>query len=357
MTSVWAAIVVLGGLIFAHELGHFILARLCGVEVQKFSLGFGPRLFGFQRGPTEYRVSVVPLGGYVKMVGEGVDEEVPPEKIPVSFSHKPVSNRLMIVAAGPVANFVLAFIVFTMILFFYGSPVLLPRVGEVLKDYPAEAAGLLKGDTILAIDGEPVETWTDMAGKIRRQGSAPIELTVERGRQVLNLVMTPVMGQAQDVFGQPVSKPMVGISPSGQSFTRRVSFIGAIKGGAAQTWHVARLTVVSVGKIIQRQIPVSTIGGPIFIAQLAGEQAKEGAVNLFFFIALLSVNLGLINFLPIPALDGGHIIFFSIEAIFRRPVSLSIRERTTQVGLALILLLMGVVMFNDVARIFGQVAQ
>ncbi len=338
----------------AHELGHFLAARLLKVEVKRFSIGFGPKLAGLKRGPTEYRLSAVPLGGYVKLLGESLDDEVAPEKEAVSFAHKPVSGRLAIVAAGPVANFLLAVIVFAIILLIYGQPLLKTQVGKVLEGYPAAAAGLEVGDEILAVDDQPVRSWDEMAARIAGHGLRPLRLKVLRGEKIFDLVITPQPGEGRNIFGETVSKPMIGISPSGRTFTRRVGPGEALGGGFVQTWQVVKLTGLSLVKIIQRRIPLNTIGGPIFIAQAAGQQAKQGAASLLFFVGLISVNLGLLNLLPIPILDGGHMFFFAVEALVGRPVSVRNRERAQTVGLAVILLLMGLVFFNDLLRIFNQ---
>jgi len=356
VTTLWAAIVVLGVLVFVHELGHFLAARACGVEVRRFSLGFGPRLAGFRRGATDYRISAVPLGGYVKMLGEALDDEIEPEKTSVSFAHKPPGQRLIIVAAGPLANFVLAVILFGLITLVYGTPMLLPQVGKVLDGYPAQTAGLRPGDTVLSVGDKEVSSWEDMAGLIAANGSKPLNLAIKRGKDILTVTITPIKGQARDPFGQLVARPMIGISPSGQTFVRRVSPIGAFVDGLAETWQVTRLTFLTIVKLIQGQIPFKTVGGPIFIAQAAGQQAKAGAVSLLFFMGLLSVNLGLLNLLPIPVFDGGHLVFFTIEMIIRRPVSMRIRERAQQAGLAFILIFMALVFYNDIARILSSSA-
>ncbi len=351
MTSLWAAALVLGGCVFIHELGHFIAARLCGVEVKAFSLGFGPRLAGFKRGPTDYRLSLVPLGGYVKMEGESLDEETPPEKEAVSFAHQKVGRRLIIVAAGPVMNFVMAVVIFGIVLFFYGQPTLIPHVGQVLKGFPAEAAGIKTGDLIVGLNDREVKTWEEMAGFISSNGSRPVKVTVKREKKLLDLTMIPKMGESSDIFGETINKPMIGISPSGQTIVQSLGPGRALVGGFVQTWSVAKLTWETIVRLIQRRIPFSTLGGPIFIAQAAGQQAKSGWVNLFFFMGLLSVNLGILNILPIPVLDGGHLLFFSIEAAFRRPVSLRIRERAQQAGLVFLLVFFGFVFYNDILRL------
>lgn len=353
MTSIWATALVLGGLIFVHELGHFLLARWAGVEVKVFSLGFGPKIFGFTRGETLYKISAVPLGGYVKMLGEHPDDETPPDKMNVSFAHKPVGKRLAIVAAGPLANLFTAVIIFGIVLLSYGRPVLLPQIGEVLKGYPAIEAGLKAGDMILGLDDREIDNWSQVSAYVAAQGAKPINVTVDRSGKVMTLVMTPRMGQTENLFGEPLSKPMIGIAPTGKTKIVPVGFTEALWGGFVQAYDVAELTLVTLQKLILAKIPLNSVGGPIFIAQAAGEQAEAGWVNLFFFMGLLSVNLAMINLLPIPVLDGGHLFFFSLEAIFRRPVSLRIRERAQQAGLVLILAFFAVIFYNDIIRLFG----
>lgn len=355
MTSLWAALVVLGVLIFVHELGHFIAARLCGVTVTAFSLGFGPRLLHYRRGETDYRLSLVPLGGYCKMLGEdpGEDDQAAAEYPGgVTFASQNVWRRLFIVIMGPASNFILAMIIFSLILMTWGVPVLSPQVGKLLSGYPAAEAGLKEGDMVLAVGRTEVKTWEEMADAIRANGIRPLELTVRRDGEVRGITITPAVGESQDLFGKTIKKPMIGISPSGQTFTKRLGFFGALIGGVEQTWDIARLTWLTIVKLVQREIPVSSVGGPLFIAQAAGDQARAGAVNLLFFMGLISVNLGILNILPIPVLDGGHIFFFLIEAVTRRPVSDKIRLRAQQAGIVFLLLFMAVVFYNDIVRIF-----
>jgi len=354
MTSIWAAAIVLGGCVLIHELGHFLVARLAGVEVTTFSVGFGPRLFGIRRGPTDYRLSLIPLGGYVRMLGEHPEEEMEPAKEPFSFSHKPVGRRLAIVAAGPLSNFLLAVFIFSVILLFFGQPTLLPEVGKVLDGFPAQAAGIKEGDFVAALDSREVETWDEMAALIKANRGRPMRITVVREGRRLELTMVPKMGDSKDLFGEDISKPMIGISPSGRTKIVELGPASALVGGFVQTWEVTRLTAETVVRLVQARIPFSTLGGPIFIAQAAGRQAKAGWVNLFFLMGLLSVNLAILNILPVPVLDGGHLLFFGIEAVFRRPVSIRMRERAQQVGLALILIFFSVVFYNDIIRLISS---
>jgi regulator of sigma E protease len=260
MTSILSALVVLGILIFIHELGHFLTARACGVGVKVFSLGFGKKIFGFVKGNTEYKISLIPLGGYVRMVGEGPEDEVDISEKNLSFSEKPVWQRLLIVGSGPGANFLLAVFIYALILMTWGLPVLMPGIGQVLKGYPAEIAGLKKGDLILEVKEQEVKTWDQMADIIKSHGNNPLPLKIRRDDQILNLTLTPSTGKAKNIYGQDITKPMIGISPSGQTFSRKLGFFESITGGIAQTWEVAELTFMTVIKLIKREVPLSSIG-------------------------------------------------------------------------------------------------
>ena len=354
-TNIFAFVVVVGVLVFFHELGHFLVARLFGVGVEKFSLGFGPRIFGKKIGITDYRISAIPLGGYVKMVGEEPDASVEPDKLPLSFTHKHVLKRIMIVAAGPFFNVLLAVLIFYGIFQFSGLMILKPVVGTVQEGNPAQKAGLQSGDQITAIDGVPLESWDEMAEIIGGSRGEALQITVQRDgdRRVFNI--RPEVRKTQNLFGEEVSRFVIGITPSGDFETRALNPIQAISESFVQTYKVIELTVVSVAKIIQGTISSKNIGGPIMIAEMAGQQAKQGALNLLFFIALISINLAILNILPIPVLDGGHLLFFFIELIIGRPVSIRVREVAQQAGLFVLILLMIFVFYNDITRlIFDQ---
>lgn len=350
-TNIFALVIVLGVLIFFHELGHFLVARLFGVGVEKFSLGFGPRIFGRKIGMTDYRLSAVPLGGYVKMVGEEPDAEIDPADIPFSFTHKPVSKRILIVAAGPLFNILLAAIIFYVIFQFSGLYILNPSVGKVQENRPAQAAGLQSGDRIVAIDNVAVESWEEMSELISASGGRRLSLTVRRGTSELVFDVQPVLTASKNIFGEEIQRYVIGIAASGDGFNRELNAFEALRESLIQTCRITRLTIVSIVKIIRGSISPKTLGGPIMIAEMAGQQAKAGAGNLVFFIALLSINLAVLNFLPIPVLDGGHLFFFLIELIIGRPVNTRMREIAQQVGLFVLILLMVYVFYNDITRI------
>ncbi|MBW1891413.1 MAG: RIP metalloprotease RseP [Deltaproteobacteria bacterium] len=354
-TNIFAFVVVLGILIFFHELGHFLVARLLGVGVEKFSLGFGPRLFGKKIGLTDYRISAIPLGGFVKMVGEDPTAEMDPEDIPISFTHKHVFKRILIVAAGPVFNLLLAVMIFYVIFQVSGTYILMPSIGGVQENSPAASAGLQAGDRITAIDGTPISSWEEMAVAITASAGRPIALTIQRPEwDIFTVSITPQAAMSKNLFGEDIERHLIGISSAGEVVNQRLNPIEALSESFRQTYNITKLTIVSIIKLIQGTVSAKTLGGPIMIAELAGQQAREGALNLVFFIALLSINLAIINFLPIPVLDGGHILFFLIEAIIRRPVNTRMREIAQQAGIFILIMLMIFVFYNDLSRIFSS---
>lgn len=349
ITSIVSAIVVLGVLIFVHELGHFLFAKYFGVGVETFSLGFGPKIFAKTVGETEYRISAFPLGGYVKMVGENKDDELPAEDVHRSFMAKAPLQRMVIVAAGPCFNLIFAYLIFVVVCMI-GIPTSTTKIGEVMKDKPAARAGLREGDRVKSINGKPVSRWNDLAQLISESGGKPLALTVERDGKTFVVQVTPEMRTAKNLLGDMVTSPVIGVMVSKEVVTERVGPLDAIVKGSEHTWNVTKLTVVAVGKIFTGSISVDNIGGPIMIAKTAGEQAETGLVYFLSFMALLSINLGLLNLLPVPILDGGHLVFYLWELIVGKPINLKTREVAQQIGLALLLGLMVLAFYNDIAR-------
>jgi regulator of sigma E protease len=350
--SIFSLIIVLGVLIFFHELGHFLVARLLGVGVERFSLGFGPKLVGKTIGITEYRISAIPLGGYVKMVGESPDSELDPSDIPISFTHKHVFKRILIVAAGPLFNILLALIIFFGIFQISGLLILKPGIGEVNEGTPAYMAGLKKGDLVVSIDGVDISSWEDMANAIMASKGKTLAISVLRRNTIITKNVTPEVKQFKNIFNEDVDRYVIGITASGEVVKKDLNFFQAVSESVNQTYQITALTIKGVVKLFQGTVSPKTLGGPIMIAQMAGQQAKEGVVNLIFFIALISINLAILNFLPIPVLDGGHLLFFFIEAVKGSPVSVKVREISQQAGIFVLILLMIYVFYNDIARVF-----
>jgi regulator of sigma E protease len=446
-TSIVSFIIVIGILIVIHELGHFVVARLCGVGVERFSIGFGPVLWRYRGPETEYCLSAVPMGGYVKMMGDdenplegGATGTVDPGK---AFNTKPLIARFLIVFAGPGMNFVLAAVIFALVFMTVGRPVLpavvggvnpespaarsglapgdrllavdghpvkywdevarvvrdgqgraleitlagpagaerrltvtparvperdlfgderevwdigatpfvAPVIGDAVTGYPAEQAGLRSGDTVLAIEGRPVLTWQDLADGISRRADQPTRVQVRRGTEILEVRLTPRAIKDRGPDGKEITVGRIGISPAPGTTYVRANPLAAVRDGVEKTAEITALTAVGLWKIVVGQLDRSNIGGPIQIAQAAGEQARHGLPNLAFFTAVISVNLALLNLLPVPMLDGGHLLFFVCEAILGRPLSVRKREVAQQVGFVLLLMLMVFAVYNDLVRI------
>lgn len=352
LTTIFATAIVLGILVFVHELGHFILAKKLGVGILKFSLGFGPKLIGKKIGETEYQIAVFPLGGFVKPLGEDPQEEVKEEDRHRSLWAQPIWKRALIIGAGPFFNFFLAVVLFSSINLF-GIPYYPSKIGEVSPGLPAEQAGLKKGDVILSIDGEELKKWDDLSKIIRNSKGKDLLLKVKRDGETLEIKVTPKPSTQKNLFGEEVPVFIIGIAPFDEIVLQKVGPFEAVGKGLSQTWFGIKLTVVGIIKLIQRVIPAKTIGGPILIAQLAGEQAKRGLLSLALFMAILSINLGVINLFPIPVLDGGHFLFLGLEAILRKPLSIKKMEIAQQIGLIFIILLMLFAFYNDVIRIIS----
>jgi regulator of sigma E protease len=446
VTTIVSFVVVLGILILVHEFGHFLVARLAGVGVERFSIGFGPVLWRIRGKETEYCLSAVPLGGYVKMMGDddnplegGGSGTVNPAK---SFNAKPILVRFLIVFAGPAMNCVLAVVIFALVFMILGRPVspavvgrvlegapaaqaglrtgdrivavdghpvqywdevmkavqdlrgetiqltvqsdgrerkvgvtpaktgvrdlfgderdvwdigarpfTAPVIGEVLAGLPADKAGLKSGDRVAGVEGEPVRTWDDLAEAIHNRPGRATRLDVQRGSETVTVSVTPNATKDRGPDGKDVEVGRIGIGPLAATVFVRSNPAVALWEGAVRTVEVTELTAVGLYKIVVGQLDRKNIGGPIQIAVTAGEQARQGLPSLAFFTAVISVNLFLLNLLPIPMLDGGHLLFFVCEAVLGRPLSVRKREVAQQVGFVLLMLLMVYAVYNDLDRI------
>jgi regulator of sigma E protease len=357
-TSAGYFILVLGILIFVHELGHFLLAKKLGVGVITFSLGFGPKLIGKKIGETQYQISVVPLGGYVKLIGEDRGEEVKEEDRARSFSFQPIWKRTLIICAGPFFNMFLTLVIFCFSFGFFGIPQeplpLPPKIGGLSPGLPAEKAGFRTGDRIISIDNTNIATWNDLSSIIRKSEGRELSIKVKRNEEIIEFKINPEISKEKTAQGEK-DVYVIGIVAPFEEMTFRYKRVGPLEAayeGSLQTWHLTKLMVVVLGKMISGEISPKTIGGPIQIAQEAGKQGKKGVPYLLGLIAILGINLGLINLFPIPILDGGHLLFLGIEAILGRPVSIKKMEIAQQIGLILIILLMIFAFHNDLRRIF-----
>jgi regulator of sigma E protease len=341
---------VLGVLVSFHELGHYAAARWAGVRVEAFSVGFGPALKTWiDRRGTAWKICVLPLGGYVKMYGMSPDSRAEalaagePFHAAEAYICKPVGHRAIIAAAGPVANFLLAIVLFGALLGTVGREVPLPVVGTVVADTAAAKAGLLPGDTIRAVDGTPIATFLDLRRIVAESAERDLTLAVHRGSADLTVPVHIVASGGLHSVGR------LGVT-SGKFATERVGPIGAVVGGFTQTWDMVAQTVVGLANIVSTGQGAADLGGPIMIAHLSGQVAQLGVASLVTFIALLSVNLGLVNLLPIPVLDGGHLMFYAAEALRGRPVPPRAQEYGYRVGVALIACVFVFVSWNDLVR-------
>ncbi len=352
-------IFVLGIVIFVHELGHFLLARKVGIKVEKFSLGMGPKIFGFRKGDTEYILSSLPVGGYVKMSGENLEEEetetekqkeIPLEESKQKFYNKTVLQRAMVVSAGPLMNIFLAILIFTFV-FMIGVPLISNKVGDIIKNSPAESASILPGDRIVAIDDTEVELWDDITKIIHANPGKTLKLTIERGNEKISKTIVPRNEKIINIFNEEVEIGIIGISIGDKpdyiikKYNPFQSFSFALK----QVYNITKNTFIGLAMMLRRKIEAD-VAGPIGIFQLTSEQARAGFRNLWTFIAVLSINLGIMNLLPFPVLDGGHLFFLLIEKIKGSPIKIKYREIAQQIGALILIILVIVITYKDIIR-------
>ena len=346
------SLLVFSFLIFFHELGHFLAARLFGVHVEVFSIGFGKRILTKKIGNTEWSISAIPLGGYVRMKGQ--DDSDPSKKSydEDSYNSKKPLQRIIISLAGPFANFLLAFLLYLMVAFI-GIETPLANVGDVMKDSPAQLAGIKNGDTIVNIDGNPIKYWQDI-GKNTALNHNKHQLTILRDGKYIDLDITPKLIETKDRFGRVKKRYLLGISPNPKAYTT-ISYPldKGIDFAYNQTINASQYIVESLKKLISGLIPMDSLSGVVGIVDTTSKVSQIGFVALLMFSALISVNLGVINLLPIPALDGGHVMFQLYELIARRPASDSVMIKLTLLGWALLLSLMLLGLYNDINRLFG----
>ncbi len=359
-------LLLLSVLVFVHEFGHFWVARRCGVKVETFSIGFGRRLFGFtDKHGTEWRFAWLPLGGYVKMFGDGdassgtmsdAAESMSAEERKGAFFAKPVGQRAAIVAAGPAANYIFAIIVLTGLFMSYGRPYTAPEIGELADGGAAQVGGLQKGDRITGIDGHTVERFEDIQSAMALGTGEPVKIDFLRAGQPQSLQLTPQITETTDNFGNKHKLPRLGISKSGTEF-KQLSPGDSVATAFSEVWRISAGSVKSLGQIIMGTRSSDELGGPLRIAKMTGDMAELGFVQVIWFAAVLSVSLGLINLFPVPVLDGGHLVYYFFEWVRGKPLSLRVQEYGLRVGLALIGMLMIFATWNDLVqlRIFTYV--
>jgi regulator of sigma E protease len=345
------AVLAFGILIFCHELGHFLMAKAMNVRVLTFALGFGTKLIKFQWGGTEYAICAVPLGGYVKMIGEDPEDDVAPEDLARSFSTQSVAKRFIIVVAGPAFNLFLALLIVWV--FYLGEfRYLTARIQDVLEGSPAAEAGMRSGDRILAIDGESVRRWQDVLEKVMNSDGALMRISLERDGSVVELRVTPRAKTVMSRYGDEIRLWQIGVTSAGEEATDRYGPGAAMVEAGRWTWDKSVFTVRTLVRLIQGKESVKNIGSPLLIGVEAGKQAQQGAASYFSFIAFISVILAIMNLLPIPVLDGGHLFFFAVEAVVRRPVNKRIRGVAQYVGIGILACIMGWAIYRDLDRFY-----
>ncbi|MGJ4917408.1 RIP metalloprotease RseP [Bradyrhizobium sp. HKCCYLRH2060] len=358
---------VLTIVVFFHELGHFLIARWAGVKVLTFSLGFGPELIGFNdRHNTRWKISAIPLGGYVKFFGDESEASTPSaealakmtaEERADSFHHKTVGQRAAIVAAGPIANFILAVIIFAGMALYFGKPNTTPRVDAVQPDSVAAAAGFKDGDVIAAIDGRAIETFADMQRVVSVSAGTELSFLVKRNGSELTLKATPALKEVKDLFGNSHRIGVLGIQYNAKPDESRsipVGFLESIKIGFEQVWFIISTTFKFIASLFAGAGSAGDVGGPIRIAQLSGQAASLGFQFVVQLCATLSVSIGLLNLFPVPLLDGGHLLFYGVEAVRGRPLSERAQEMGFRIGLGLVLMLMVFATYNDILHLAGS---
>ena len=353
--SIFIALLILSFLVFFHELGHFIVARICGVKVEVFSIGFGKKLVSWRFGQTEYALSMIPLGGYVKLKGQ--DDSNPKLKNyeADSYLSKSPWQRIAILLAGPFFNLFLAFLLY-MAVGLLGKASLLPVVGEVKENYPAAQAGIKAGDRILAINGKDIKTWEELDSMII-ESQGELELQIQRGqgelKESLSVRVLPTEQEAQNIFRENITRKIIGISSAGAVGMVHYKGLDSIVFGIDESIKASTLIAQSIIKLISGVVPSSEVGGVVSIVSVIGSASSSGLTHLLWLTALISVNLGILNLLPIPALDGGHIIFNLYEVIMRKAPSENVAYYLTLCGWAVLLGLMLLGLYNDIFRLLA----
>ena len=356
---------VLTIVVFFHELGHFLVARWAGVKVLTFSLGFGPELAGFNdRHGTRWKISAIPLGGYVKFFGDESEASTPASSETLakmsaderagSFHHKKVGARAAIVAAGPIANFILAIVIFTCLFTFFGKPSTTARVDKVEASSAAARAGFQVGDIVTAIDGKTIGSFSDMQRIVGVRAGDLLTFTIKRGDSALELKGTPELREVKDSFGNVHRLGVLGITRAtapGDVVTERVDPATALWLGVKETWFVVERTLAYIGGVFTGREAADQVGGPLRIAQISGQVATIGLAALVHLAAVLSISIGLLNLFPVPLLDGGHLLFYAVEAVRGRPLSERAQEMGFRIGLGLVLMLMVFATYNDILHL------
>ncbi len=357
-------IAIISLIVFIHEFGHFYVARLCGVQIEAFSIGFGKEIFGFNdKKGTRWKLCILPLGGYVKMYGDKNGASMPDleelkkmstEEKGKSFIYKNVYQRFAIVIAGPAANFLLAILLFTFLFKINGLNTVLPIVDEVLPQSAALESNLQKGDKILTIDGKEITDFNEVRQAVMTSSSKELHFEIEREKQILKINITPKYQVSKDFFGDEIKTGMLGITAS-QTIHEDLNIGQSFAQANAETYKISLAIFDAIGELVTGKRSVKELGGPIKIAKYSGKTVTMGITVVAWFMAMISINLGVMNLLPVPMLDGGHLFFYIIEMVIKKPLPQKAQNIGFQIGMALVLTLMLFTTFNDVQQlIFGQ---
>ena len=345
------SLIVLSGLIFFHELGHYIAAKMMGVFVEVFSIGFGKRLFTFKKWDTEWSISAIPLGGYVKMKGQDDSDPTNKSYDDDSYNVKTPLQKIFILLAGPLANFVLAFLLYFTIAL--GGPnILSPVIGDVVKDSPAQKAGLQQNDIVLAINSNEITTWKEMA-EIIASSNGSLTIKIQRDGFMEFKTLTPHIQETTNMFNEVIQKKMIGIGSAGVFHKLELTPSQTLSYATEQTIFASTMIFTGLKKLVFGEVPAKELGGVISIVKLTSDATDAGWMSVLFFAALISVNLGVLNLLPIPALDGGHIMFNLYELIFKKEASEAVIVKLTIAGWVILFGVMGLGLFNDINRLMG----
>ncbi len=359
-----AFVFVVTFVVFFHELGHFLVARACGVDVETFSIGFGRAIVGWtDKKGTCWKIGWLPIGGYVKFLGDENAASTPdrerlarldPAERPHAYQLRPLYQRALVAVAGPAANFVLAFVVFTLLYGVFGAKALSTYVGAVSPNSPAAVAGIKTGDRIAAVDGKPVKLFAELKGVIEKNKGKPLSISIDRGGRPMTLQVTPRIIETKDVFGSPVKDVLIGVGYGDETPENTVylpvSLLKAPVYAASACWGIVDATFTYLWRIVSHDADSSQLGGPIGIAQAAKSAASHGFYDLIYLVALISVSIGLFNLFPIPLLDGGHLLYYGCEAVLGRPLGERAQDVGFRLGLALVLGLMIFATWNDLVR-------
>ena len=356
-------IVLLTVLVFVHEMGHYLVARWNGVRVEVFSIGFGPELFGWTaRSGTRWKISAVPFGGYVKMFGDAnaasagsVEmEHLSPEDRAASFHHKRLGQRAAIVFAGPLANYIFAVLVLAGLFTFLGQPFTPARITKVIADTPAAAAGLKAGDLIVEVDGNSIERFEEVVQIVALRPEVRLNFEIERGGRRVSIIVTPRRQTSTDRFGNVIEKGVIGVHGQARALIRHDPAT-AVWRAVESTWAMTKATAVAIGQMFVGKRSAKDLRGPLGIGELSGQMAQVSFFTFIWFMGILSLHLGLINLLPVPMLDGGHLAFYAYEAVRGKPLGERAQEYGFRIGLALVLTLMLFVTWNDIARLTDKI--